>query len=80
MELIELLTLLAGVGVCAIRGTLSLGLTPLAVGMDELPGVWGSRVADELLWAAFFLPNKNDMLRFTAAAMYLSSSSSNLGG
>ena len=66
----ELLMLLPGVGVCATTGTLSLALTPLAVGMeDELAGVWVSRDADGLFWAAFFLPNKNDILRLAAVAL-----------
>lgn len=66
----ELLILLPGVGVCATTGTLSLGLTPLAVGIDEPPDVWVSRVAGGVLfWADFFLPNKNAMLRSKVGAM-----------
>lgn len=52
-----MLTLLDEVGVCATTGTRSLGLTPLAVALDEPV----SRVAGGAL--LFFLPNKKDMLR-----------------
>lgn len=57
VELVELLTVLDGVGVCATTGGRSLDLTPLAAALDEPV----SRVADGAL--LFFLPNKNDMLR-----------------
>lgn len=75
MELIELLTLLPGVGVCATTGALFFALAPLAVGMDEPPDVWASRVAGGgLVWADFFFPNKKDMLRCTVGAINASSS------
>lgn len=62
-----MLRLLAGVWVCATTGTLSLGLTPLAVALDEPV----SRVVggEALLGADFFLPNKKDMLRWQMGAI-----------
>lgn len=57
VELVELLTVLDGVGVCATTGARSLDLRPLAGALDEPV----SRVADGAL--LFFLPNKNDILR-----------------
>lgn len=57
--------LLPGVDVCAALGPLSLFLMPLAVGIDDPPGVCVSLVAGGRgLCCCFFLPNRNDIFLF----------------